>query len=42
MNILFDVLAASVLNGDRSLMMNYIHDIAPAQLQEWIFRKRDT
>jgi NADP-reducing hydrogenase subunit HndD len=31
MNILFDVLAASVLNADRSLMVNYIHDIAPVR-----------
>lgn len=31
MNILFDVLAATVLNADRSLMINYINDIALAR-----------
>jgi len=31
LNILFDVLAATVLNADRSLMINYIHDIAPSR-----------
>jgi len=31
LNILFDVLAATVLNADRSLMINYINDIAPAR-----------
>ncbi len=33
LNILFDVLAASVQNADRSLMINYINDIAAARYQ---------
>jgi len=33
LNILFDVLAATVLNADRSLMINYIHDIAPSRFK---------
>jgi NADH-quinone oxidoreductase subunit G/[NiFe] hydrogenase diaphorase moiety small subunit/NADP-reducing hydrogenase subunit HndD len=32
-NILFDVLAASVQNADRSLMINYINDIAEARFR---------
>jgi NADP-reducing hydrogenase subunit HndD len=31
LNILFDVLASTVLNSDRSLMINYINDIALAR-----------
>lgn len=33
LNILFDVLAASVQNADRSLMINYINDIAAVRYQ---------
>lgn len=33
LNILYDVLAASVQNADRSLMINYINDIAAARFR---------
>jgi NADP-reducing hydrogenase subunit HndD len=39
LNILFDVLAATVLNSDRSLMINYINDIALARYNSGITAK---
>jgi len=41
LNILFDVLAATVLNADRSLMINYINDIAASRYKNG-FTSRET
>lgn len=42
LNILFDVLASTVLNADRSLMINYIHDIAQVRYQNGFTSKEIT
>jgi NADP-reducing hydrogenase subunit HndD len=40
LNILYDVLGGTVRNGDRSLMINYINDIAPVRYESG-FRSKE-